>query len=160
MDDPLTQLRLGCCATKPAYPSLDGRGECPLPICGRPKRRKQFFGGNARSRMLPSVRPLMQHRRLRARMGVRGPEPHHPRRAHGTVESPGSSGPVSPTVVPYSPSTDYAFRRPLVRLGLRRGCDRSSVILFLHKHGPDDPRCLVGKGNRDQHMRFPRHHLL
>ena len=125
-----------------------------------PQKTQAVFGGNARSRMLPSVRPLMQHRRLRARMGVRGPEPHHPQRARGTVGSPGSSGPVSPTVVPYSPSTDCAFRRPLVRLGLRRGCDRSSVILFLHKHGPDDPRCLVGKGNRDQHTRLPRHHLL
>ena len=26
VSDPLTQLRLGCCATKPAYPSPDGRG--------------------------------------------------------------------------------------------------------------------------------------
>lgn len=31
----------------------------------------------------------------------------------GTVESTGSSGPVSPTVVPCSPSTDLASRRPL-----------------------------------------------
>ena len=42
----------------------------------------------ARSRMLPSVRPLMQHQRLRADMEVRVPEPHNPRGAHGTVDAP------------------------------------------------------------------------
>ncbi|WP_246723430.1 DUF7146 domain-containing protein [Rhizobium brockwellii] len=42
-----------------------------------PQKTQVVFGGLARSRMLPSVRPLMQHRRLRARMGVRGPEPLH-----------------------------------------------------------------------------------
>jgi hypothetical protein len=37
-------------------------------------------------------------------MGVRGPGPIHPKRALGTVESPGFPDPVSPTVAPYSPS--------------------------------------------------------
>jgi hypothetical protein len=31
----------------------------------------------------------------------------------GTVETTGSSGPVSPTIAPYPPSTDLASRRPL-----------------------------------------------
>ncbi len=37
-------------------------------------------------------------------MGVRGPDPFHPSVLKGTMESTGSCGPVSPTVVPYSPS--------------------------------------------------------
>jgi hypothetical protein len=92
-------------------------------------------------------------------MGVRGLEPLHPKRACGTVVSTGSSSPVSPTVVPYPPSTDYVLRRPLVRCGLRRSCDRNSVILFAHEQRPDDPRSLVGKRDGHQHARLPGQHL-
>jgi hypothetical protein len=35
-------------------------------------------------------------------------------RARSTLIQPGFSDPVSPTVVPYPPSTAYVFRRPLV----------------------------------------------
>src|SRR5258708_34178628 len=57
-------------------------------------------------------------------MGVRGPDPDHPKRARSTVESPGCPSPVSPTVAPYSPSAHpYAVA---VVVSLRRR-DRTSV---------------------------------
>jgi hypothetical protein len=97
---------------------------------------------------------------LRARMGVRGPEPLHPSVLGGTWFSPGSSGPVSPTVVPYPPSTDLASRQPLVPTSaLRRSRHRSSVTPALRQKGPDDAGHLVGHRNRHQHARLTRQHL-
>lgn len=45
---------------------------------------------------------------LRAPMGVRGPEPNHIRVLEARWYNTGSSDPVSPTVVPYSPAIAYA----------------------------------------------------
>jgi len=47
---------------------------------------------------------------LRACMGVRGPDPNHASVLMRTLPRTGFSGPVSPTVVPYSPSLTYAWR--------------------------------------------------
>src|SRR5262245_54830218 len=74
------------------------------------------------------------------------------------MSSSGSSGPVSPTVAPYPPSTDYIsddLRSP----GSSPGCDRSPVCLLLDKQSPDDPRHLVGERDRYQHARFASQHL-
>src|SRR3954451_13841869 len=108
--------------------------------------------------MLPSVRLLDAARELRARMGVRGPDPNHPLAClDSTVESPGSSGPVSPTVVPYSPS--IAYRSNI--LTPAASCDgRSSINSSLGEQRPDDARGLVGERDRHQHARLPRQHLL
>src|SRR6516165_100997 len=45
-------------------------------------------------------------------------------------------------------------------LGLRPGCDRSSVVFPLYKQRPDDPRHLVGKRDGYQHARLASQHLL
>ena len=51
-------------------------------------------------------------------------------RAPGTMSTSGSSGPVSPTVAPYPPSTDYTCD-DLRPARSRPGCDRSSVVFLL-----------------------------
>ena len=64
-----------------------------------------------RCRMLPSVRPLGAEMVLRACMGVRGSDPkHYSVLAH--IGNNWFSDPVSPTVVPYSPSIAYLLRQP------------------------------------------------
>src|SRR5580698_240801 len=50
-------------------------------------------------------------------MGLRGPGPHHPLRAQGTVESPGFPDPVSPTVRHTVRRPTYASARHRVLLG-------------------------------------------
>ena len=52
------------------------------------------------------------------------------------------------------------FRRPLARLGLRRGCDLSFVNFILRQQRPDDPCRLVRQRNRHQHAWLARQHLL
>lgn len=62
---------------------------------------KRFVVGLTPGRMLPSVGRLVAACELQARMGVRGPGPNYPVACFdSTVESTGSSGPVSPTMVP------------------------------------------------------------
>jgi len=61
----------------------------------------------ARSRMLPSVRPVLAALWPLACMGVRGPKPDQKIVLEGTLIQPGLFDPVSPTVVPCSPSTAY-----------------------------------------------------
>jgi hypothetical protein len=85
-----------------------GRGRLARPpsICGRPLQRKSDSEGLTRSRMLPSVRPVMRRRggagpygssRIRSKSPVAC--------SLGTVESPGFPDPVSPTV-------RHTLRRP------------------------------------------------
>ena len=52
-------------------------------------------------------------------------------RTRSALTLTGSSGPVSPTVVPYSPSIDYASDELRPAKLLRHGCDRSSVNILL-----------------------------
>ena len=67
---------------------------------------------------------------------------HHARSLlEGTVESPGSSDPVSPTVVPYPPTTDLASRRPPTTIpALCPNRSWSSVSSALRQKSPDDRR--------------------
>lgn len=93
-------------------------------------------------------------------MGVRGPDPNHPLACLGsTVESTGSSDPVSPTVVPYPPSIANALGILTPAAALDRD-SRSSINSSVEEHRPDDPRRLVGERNCHQHARLSRHHLL
>src|SRR5262249_15675447 len=89
-------------------------------------------------------------------MGVRGPGPHHPKRARSTVESPGCPSPVSPTVAPYSPSA-HPYVVAIV-VSLRRHY-RSSVHAAFDQQSPDDAGHLVGQSDGDQHFRFASQHL-
>jgi hypothetical protein len=73
---------------------------------------------------------------------------------------PGSSSPVSPTVVPYPPSTAYVPDASDRCLGLRRDRCRSPVIFVLGEQRPDHARHLVGERDRDEHARFAREHSL
>lgn len=73
---------------------------------------------------------------------------------------PGSSGPVSPTVVPYPPSTAYVPDASDRLLSLRRDRGRSSVTFVLGEQRPDHPRHLVGERDRDEHARLARQHPL
>jgi hypothetical protein len=49
---------------------------------------------------------------------------------------------------------------PLARFGLRRGCDRSFVILLLDQQRPYGACHLVGERDRHQHARLSRQHAL
>src|SRR5215831_14722437 len=89
-------------------------------------------------------------------MGVRGPGPHHPKRARSTVESPGCPSPVSPTVAPYSPSAHPYVLAIVVSLRCR---GRSSVGAASDQEGPDDAGDLVGQSDGDQHFRLASQHL-
>ena len=99
------------CILAPLLDDEPFRGQCPLSICGRPSRRKRYFEvGLAWCRMLPSVRPPGAAMRAAgpygsSRIGTTSPYAC----LMSTVESAGSSDPVSPTVAPYPPSPDYAF---------------------------------------------------
>ena len=66
--------------------------------------RENFGIVIARSRMLPSVRPLMRQRAVAGLYGSSRVRSRSHRRARSTVDCTGSSNPVSPTVAPYSPS--------------------------------------------------------
>ena len=68
------------------------------------------------------------------------------------------SGPVSPTVAPYPPSTT-TLATTSGPSGSRLGCDRSPVVFLLYKYRPDDPRHLVGERNGYQHARLASQHL-
>lgn len=57
----------------------------------------------------------------------------------GTVESPASSGPVSPTFAPYPPSTAYTSDDLWSALASSRGYDRSSIIFLFHEQRPEAP---------------------
>ncbi len=76
-----------------------------------PSRCKRIFEEDlARSRMLPSVRPLM--RSVDSCWPVwefADRSPNHKCVLEGTVDSPGFPGPVSPTVAPYPPSSAYVL---------------------------------------------------
>ena len=129
----------------------------PQSICGRPVRRKRFLEG-WRSRMLPSVRPLMQHQRLRARMGVRGPDPYHPRRAQSTVVCTGLP-------IPSRRLLRHTFLRPTTSpttSGLPWLTPQLQPELCnpLASSGPPSARRLVGEWDCDQHTRLSGHHLL
>src|SRR6185295_16551998 len=80
-------------------------------------------------------------------------------RAPGTMSTSGSSDPVSSTVAPYPPSTDYtcddlrsAKLTPWLRPEL---CSFPSLQVAR----PDDPRRLVGERDGHQHARFASQHL-
>lgn len=92
-------------------------------------------------------------------MGVRGPGAKITRCVlEGTVESPGCSDPVSPTVAPYAPSLVLRLDDLAVWVGLRRH-DRSLVNTPPGQERPDDPSHLVGQGDDDQHLGLARQHL-
>ena len=115
--------------------------EGPLTICGRPPLRKgkrmAWRGAWSDAVICPAFDAA--GRQPPACMGVRGPGPDHPKRARGTVESPGCPSPVSPTVAPYSPSARSHVLAIVVSLG-RHG--RSSVDDTFDQQGPDDgPSC-------------------
>src|SRR5262249_22505604 len=70
------------------------------------------------------------------------PGPVHPKRARGTVESPGCPSSVSPTVAPYSPSArPYAV---VTMVALRRR-DRSCVDAAFDQQSPDDTAILLAR---------------
>src|SRR3546814_12403951 len=74
-------------------------------------------------------------------------------RLAGALPFPGSSSPVSPTVVPYPPSTAYVPDASDRSLGLRRDCCRSFVIFLPGKQRPDHACHLVRPRDRDEQAR-------
>src|SRR6516164_6615745 len=133
-------------------------GEGQLSICGRlplgKGKRTAWRGAWSDAVICPASDAA--GRQPPACMGVRGPGPDHPKRARGTVESPGCPSPVSPTVAPYSPSVRPHVLAIVVSLS-RRG--RSSVGATFDQQGPDDARHLFGQSNGDQHFRLASQHL-
>src|SRR5262244_2415140 len=127
-------------------------------ICGRPPFRQGKTSYRCCAWSDAVICPAFDAagRQPPACMGVRGPGPHHPKRARSTVESTGCPGPVSPTVAPYSPSAHPHVLAIVVSLR-RRG--RSSVGATFDQQGPDDAGHLVGQSDGDQHFRLASQHL-
>src|SRR4029079_11992337 len=91
--------------------------------------------------------------KLRARMGVRGPEPNHKsvlqaRWVHLVLPAPSRRLLRHTLLRPTTPATTSGPP------GLRSGGDRSSVVFLLYKQRPDDPRHLVGERDGHQHARL------
>lgn len=124
-----------------------------------PLKMQAVFERGACSRMLPSVRPL-DAGKLRARMGVRGPEPHHNSvllaRWKALVLPAPSRRLFCHTLLRsvYIPTTSDAIA------SLARRHDRSPVFFSPAHHRPDDARGLVGKCDSHQHARLSCEHLL
>src|SRR6478736_2727622 len=116
---PFRQIRLSI------FPSFQTFAQCPLSICGRPLRRKWVNEGGTKSDAAICPACLIGGAAV-ARMGVRGPEPHHPKRALAArwkalvLPAPSHRLLCHTLLCPLR-----AFRRPLARRGLRRGRDRS-----------------------------------
>ena len=127
-------------------------------ICGRPPLGKGKRWDRCSAWSDAVICPALDAagRQPPACMGVRGPGPVHPKRARGTVESPGCPSPVSPTVAPYSPSA-----RPYAHAGAIGLCrrDRSFVDATFDQQSPSDAGHLVGQGDGDQHLRLASQHL-
>ena len=86
-----------------------------------PRSASDFWVGLTPGRMLPSVRPLMRRCDAAGPYGSSRTGSTSPVACFGsTVECPGSSGPVSPTVAPYPPSTTLRPRQPRARRITRR----------------------------------------
>jgi hypothetical protein len=132
------------------------RSECHL---WTPLRTQAVFWRWARCRMLPSVRPPD------AAIGC-GPVWEYADWIHisfprlgSALPFPGSPSPVSPTVVPYPPSTDLASPTTSdADPGLRRDRHRSSINSALRQKGPNNARYLVGERHRHQHVRLALQH--
>lgn len=91
-------------------------------------------------------------------MGVRGPEPYHQQRArrHG-----GKPWFFRPRLADCCAIPSFDRLRPptsLARLGLRRGGNRSSVILVARQQRPDGARHFVGQRDCHEHARLTRKH--
>jgi hypothetical protein len=95
----------------------------------------------------------MQRWKLRARLGVRGPEPNHKcvleaRWVHLVLPALSRRLLRHTLLQPTTPVTTSGLP------GLRLGGDRSSVVFLLYKQRPDDSRHLVGERDSHQHTRF------
>ena len=117
--------------------------------------RENFRIVVARSRMLPSVRPLVQRWCAAGLYGSSRTGSRSRGRARSTAEPPGCPSPVSPTVAPYVPSAHPYAVRIVVSLGRR---DRSPVDAAFDQQSPDDAGRLVGQSHGDQHLRLASQH--
>ena len=128
-----------------------------LTICGRPLPGKENFRiVVARSRMLPSVRPLMRRWSAAGLYGSSRAGSITPRACSKHSGLPWFSRPrLTDRCAILSFRSPYA---PAVAIGLRRH-GRSSVHTAFDQEGPDHASHFVGQGHDDQHLRFAGQHL-
>jgi hypothetical protein len=131
--------------------------EGPLTICGRPLLGKENFRiVVARSRMLPSVRPLMRRWSAAGLYGSSRAGSITPEACVEHCGEPWFSRPrLTDRCATLSIRSPYA---PAVAIGLhRRGW--SPVNTAFDQESPDHAGHFVGQGHDDQHLRLAEQHL-